>query len=307
MSLILDIRRIAKEGLLNFWRNKLVSFSTLMIMTMALLVTSSLIFLNALLNFSLGQLQNRVDINVYFMPDAEEEDIIAFGQRVQAIPLVEQVGYTSREEAFLDFQERHAEDELINRSLEELGDNPLGASLSIKTYDSTQYQTLVDTLLADPYVANTENIDTINYNENKDIIDRLNQFMSTVRLIGYGVIIVFGIITLLVVLSSMRIAIFASRHEIIIKRLVGAEHRYVRGPFVVMGALYGLFGSLLSLIALYPLTRWIRTYTESFFGGMNIYDYYTSNAFPIFIVLFVIGVFLGVLSSRLAIQKYIRV
>jgi cell division transport system permease protein len=306
MSLKLDLQRITKEGFMNFWRTKLVSFSTLIVMTMALLVASSLIFLNAIINFSITQLQDRVDINVYFFPDTPEVDVIAFQNRIIEMPLVRDINYVSREEALLDFQQRHSEDELISRSLEELGDNPLGASLNIRTFDSSQYEALVLDIEQDPVVLNTSFVDKINYNDNKLIIDRLNDFSGTIRLIGYGIIIVFSIVTLLVILSTLRIAIFAARNEIIVKRLVGAEYRYVRGPFVVMGALYGLFGSLFTILALFPLTRWVGSYTETFFGGINIFDYYSTNVFSIFIVLLVLGIFLGTIASRLAVQKYIN-
>jgi cell division transport system permease protein len=132
MSLRLDLQRIVREGLINFWRNKLVSFSTVVVMTMALLVMSSLLFMNAVLDFSLVQLEDRVDVNVYFFPDAPADEVLALKERIEIIPEVRDVNYVSREQALLDFQTRHEDDYLIKRSLDELGDNPLGASLNIR-------------------------------------------------------------------------------------------------------------------------------------------------------------------------------
>lgn len=307
MALKLDLQRIAREGLINFWRNKLVSFSTLMVMTMALLVTSSLVFLNAVTDFSLQQLQDRVDINIYFFPDTPEDEIFALQERIEIVPEVRDVQYVSREQALIDFTERHQDDELINRSLEELVDNPLGASLNIRAFSATQYEAIVSSINNEPVVKNSNFVERINYFDNKQTIDRLNEFNGTVRIIGYGVIIVFSLITLMVVLSTMRIAIFAAKREIIVKRLVGAEHRYVRGPFITMGVLYGLFGAVLAVVALYPITRWVGNHTETFFGGMNIFEYYTTNLLPLFVILLVVGILLGIVSSRLAVQKYLRI
>jgi len=307
MSLRLDLQRIIREGLINFWRNKLVSFSTIVVMTMALLVTSSLLFLNATLDFSLQQLQDRVDINIYFFPDVPEAEIIALQEKVQLIPEVRDVQYVSRDQAFLDFQERHKDDDLINRSIEELGDNPLGASLNVRAFESTQYEAVIAAVESEPVVANSEFVERINYYDNKSLIERLNEFSSVVRIVAYAVSIFLGIIALLVVLSTMRIAIFAAKREITIKRLVGAEHRYTRGPFLVMGGLYGLFASVLTMIALYPATRWVGVYTKTFFGGMDIFNYYLINALPIFMVLVSIGMIIGIVSSRIATGKYLRV
>lgn len=306
MSLRLDTQRITREGLINFWRNKLVSFSTIIIMTMALLVMTSLLFLNAVLGFSLQQLQDRVDVNVYFFPDAPSEEILALQERIELIPEVRDVQYVSREDAFTDFQERHQDDDLINRSLEELGDNPLGASLNIRAYESTQYEAVVTAIESESIVANSEFVERINYYDNKGLIERLNQFSSIARLVSYAVIIFFAIVALLVVLSTMRIAIFAAKKEIIIKRLVGAERRYVQGPFIVMGGLYGLCAALLTMIMLYPMTRWVGTYTKTFFGGMDIFNYYLLNALPIFVIVLTIGVLIGIISSRIATRKYLN-
>lgn len=307
MSLRLDTQRIIREGLINFWRNKLVSFSTIVVMTMALLVMSSLLFLNAVLDFSLQQLQDRVDVNVYFFPDAPVVEIAALQERIEIIPEVRDVQYVSREDAFIDFQTRHQDDDLINRSLEELGDNPLGASLNIRAYSSTQYEAVVLAIESESIVANSEFVERINYYDNKDLIERLNQFSGISRIVSYAVIIFFAIVALLVVLSTMRIAIFAAKKEIVIKRLVGAERRYTQGPFLVMGTFYGLSAALLTMLMLYPMTRWVGVYTKTFFGGMDVFNYYLLNALPIFIIVLTIGVLIGIISSRIATRKYLKV
>jgi len=307
MSLRLDLQRIVREGFINFWRNKLISFSTVVVMTMGLLVMTSLLFLNAVMGFSLQQLQDRVDVNIYFFPDVPESEIIDLQERIQIIPEVRDVQYVSRDQAFTDFQERHSNDELINRSLEELGDNPLGASLNIRAYESTQYEAVVTAIETEPVVANSEFVERINYYDNKALIDRLNEFSTISQLISTAVIIFFMIIALLVILSTMRIAIFAAKKEIRIKRLVGAENRYIRGPFIVMGSLYGFFSGVLAMAALYPMTRWIGGYTKTFFGGMDIFNYYLLNALPIFIIAICAGMMVGIISSYVATRKYLKV
>ncbi|MCA9351568.1 ABC transporter permease [Patescibacteria group bacterium] len=307
MSLRLDLQRIVREGLVNFWRNKLVSFSTIVVMTMGLLVMTSLLFLNAVLGFSLKQLEDRVDVNIYFFPDVLEAEIIALKEKVEIIPEVRDVQYISRDQAFIDFQERHADDDLINRSLEELGDNPLGASLNVRAYESTQYEAVIAAIESEPVVTNSEFVERINYYDNKTLIQRLNQFSTVARLVASAIIVFFTIVALLVVVSTMRIAIFAAKREIRIKRLVGAEHRYIRGPFVVMGGLYGLFAAILTMIALYPMTRWVGVYTESFFGGMDVFNFYLTNAFGIFVIVLSAGMVVGMLSSYLGTRKYLNI
>lgn len=307
MSLRLDIQRVFREGLIDFWRNKIVSFAAVLVMTMALLLMSAMVFMNSVLDFSLAQLQDRVDVNIYFLPDTPESEIIDLQERIALIPEVRDVAYISREEAFVSFKERHAGDDLITRSLDELGDNPLGASLNIRAWEATQYEAVVNALESEPVIVNSDFVERINYYDNKSMIERLNQFGHTVQSVGYALSIFLAVIVILVVLSMIRITIFSAHKEIVVKRLVGAEHRYIRGPFVVVGALYGIIAGVITILLLYPLSGWVAQYTDSFFGGMNIFKFYLMNDFKIGVIVIGLGIILGVVASMLAMKKYLRV
>ncbi|MGB0925484.1 MAG: cell division protein FtsX, partial [Minisyncoccia bacterium] len=202
MSLHLDLKRIFREGLVAFWRNKIVSVSAVLVMTMSLLVLSSLLFMNGILDFSLAQLQGRVDVNVYFLPDADEVDIFDLQEKIALIPEVRDISYVSKEEALVDFETRHAGDDLIKRSLEELGDNPLGASLNVRAKESTQYEAIIAAIESEPLLAQSGLVERINYRDNKKIIQRLNQFSDTARLVGFGVMIALAVIVILVIIST---------------------------------------------------------------------------------------------------------
>ena len=307
MSLGLDIKRISNEGVKSFWRTKIVSLSTIVVMTMSLLVLSGVMFLNAVLGFSLSQLQDRVDVNVYFFPDTPVEEITELASSIEDIPEVRDVSYVSREEAFEAFSLRHQGDELIERSLQELGDNPLGASLNIRAFDSADYETIVASIESMPAVANADFVERINYYDNKSLIERLNQFTQISQSIAYAATMFFAAVAMLVIISTLRIAIFSAKNDIIVKRLVGAEHRYVRGPFLVQGALYGLISAVLTMLILLPITQRIGNYTETFFGGMNIADFYQTNAIAIFIILVSFAVLLGIIASAISVKKYLKV
>jgi cell division transport system permease protein len=307
MSLSLDIKRIGREGVIAFWRNKIVSFAAIVVMTMSLLVLSGVLFLNAVLGFSLGQLEDRVDVNIYFFPDTPVEEITILASTIEEIPEVRDVSYVSREEAFESFRLRHEGDDLIERSLEELGDNPLGASLNIRAFDSADYEDIVTSIEALPAVSNADFVERINFYDNQTLIERLNQFISVAQSIGYAGTIFFAAVAVLVIISTLRIAIYAAKNDLIVKRLVGAEHRYVRGPFLVQGILYGIISTFLTTAILFPITQRIGAYTETFFGGMDIAQYYQTNGLAIFIILLSFAVILGIVATAISVKKYLKV
>ena len=101
------------------------------------------------------------------------------------------------------------------------------------------------------------------------------------------------------------IATFGRPKQIVHFNANGASKMRVRGPFMIEGAIYGIVATILTLILFWPVTAWLgRNITD--FLGINMYDYYVSNFFQIFAIILLSGIFLGVISSFLAIRKYLN-
>src|SRR3989338_4643615 len=299
-----QLRRAIKEGIINFWRNGLVSVAATLVMVLALFVIGSLLFSNVLLTSALSRIEEEVDISVYFKKEAAEDEILSVKSALSQLPQVKSVTYVSEDEALERFKTRHAANALITQSLDELDDNPLQASLNIRAGDTGQYEVIARFLDSSAY---SKLIDKINYFQNQVVIERLSGFLAAARAVGFGATLVFSLIAMLVVFNTIRLAIYTLRDEIAVKRLVGATSRHVRAPFVVEGALYGAISAVVSIIIFYPITMWLGPASVRFFGGPNLFDYYLSNFFEIFLILFVMGVLLGVISSSVATRRYLRV
>lgn len=297
------LRRITKLGLVNFWRNRWVSLATVLVMVLAIFTIGSLIFLNVLLTSSLERLQDKVDITIYFKIDAPDDEISMLRDAVEKLDEVRAVAYVSREEALARFRERHSNNALITQSLDELGDNPLEASLNIKAKEPSQYESITRFLDAGVF-ANI--VDKIDYHQNRIVIERLSGILSASRRLGAGISITLVAIAVLVAFNTIRLAIFTSREEISVMRLVGATNRYIRGPFMVEGVLHGVLAAVISLIIFYPLTLWLGPAAERFFGGPNLFQYYGAHVLEFALVLLVLGVFLGSASSMFAVRRYLR-
>ncbi len=300
----INVRRTVTRGFINFWRNGWVSLATVLVMVLTLFVVGALFFSNVMLTSALDQIQNKVDVSVYFKTSAGEEEILAIKSSLEKLGEVKSVEYISREEALRQFEARHKDNALIGQSLEELGENPLGASLNIKAKDPAQFESITRFLEAGAF----ENaVDKINYRQNQVVIERLGSLLSASRALGAGITIVLAGIAILVAFNTVRLAIYTSRDEISIMRLVGADNSFIRGPFLVEGVIHGVLASLAALIILWPLAAWLGPKAEKFFGGPNLYDYYFSNFVFLFFMLLAVGVALGVISALIATRRYLRV
>jgi len=299
-----NARRAFKEGIVNFWRNGWVSLAAILVMVLALFMIGSLIFSNVLLTSALTRIEEQVDISVYFKKEATEEEILNAESALSQLPQVKSVSYVSEAEALESFRARHSANALITQSLDELGENPLQASLNIKAQSPDQYEVIAKFLDASAYSAL---IDKINYFQNRVVIERLSGFLGASRAAGLGITFVFSLIAMLVVFNTIRLAIYTSRDEIAVKRLVGATRAHVRMPFMVGGVMYGVISAIITMIIFYPLTLGLGQATARFFGGPDLFSYYLSNFFEIFFILLLVGVILGVISSSIATRRYLRV
>jgi len=307
--MLTSFRRVVTSGFINFWRNGFVSVSSVVVMTITLFVVISLLLINTLLESSLVVLQDKVDINAYFVIDATEEEMREAQRAVEALPEVAAVTFTSREEALERFRDRHADDAVELQALEELDDNPLLASLSVRATDPAYYEQIASFLETDPSLLSAEAsgvIAKVNFTDNRAAINRLRDVMDGIELFGVTVSIVLAVVSVIIVFNTIRMAIYIAREEISVMRLVGASDMYIRGPFVVEGAMYGVIAALIVLVVLYPLTLWLGPTTEYFFGTINIFVYYTSNFGRFAVLLLGAGVFVGAFSSYLAVHKYLR-
>lgn len=298
------LKRIIKHGIIGFWRNGWVSLVSTFTMTLALFVIGSLIFFNALLTSTINRVEDKIDISVYFKDEAKEEDIFALQKSLESLIEVKSVDYVSKDKALEEFRTRHGGNALIMSSLEELGFNPLQASLNIRANDFSQYDAISAFLASGAFKSF---IEKINYYQNKIVIDRLAKIIGFSRRIGLAVSLTLAFIAGLVTFNTIRLAIYNSRDEIKVMRLVGATNNYIRAPFVVEGGLYGIFSAAVALLIFLPLTYWLGPKTQEFFGGPNIFDYYISNFFWIASLIFGIAVFLGSLSSVIAIRRHLQV
>lgn len=304
----IDIKRIVRAGFTNFYRTSVVSLSSVFIFTITLFVIGSLVFLNAVLSYSLEQIKEKVDVNVYFTVDAPEESVLAIQSSLQKLPEVSSIDYVSKDVALQNFRTRHSGDYLIIQSLEELGSNPLGASLNIRAKDPSEYQAIVNFLEGGSSLvkSNLDYIDKINYNQNKPVIDRLNKIIDGTQKVGFAITLALVIISILITFNTIRLTIYTSREEIGIMRLVGAGNHYIRGPFIIEGVLYGIISAFLTMLIFWPVTVWLGKTMTAFFGGINLFGYYLSYFFQMFGVLLLSGIILGVISSFLAVRKYLR-
>jgi len=298
------LARIIKYGFQSFVRHGLLSSATIAVMTLTLLLCAGLIIFGNAGKTVLANLQSKIDISVYFKNNVSENQILAIKKNLEKLDEVASVDYISQDDALAIFKERHKDDPVILQSLEELGYNPLSASLNIKAKNPKNYEGIANYLEKE---ISPEFIDKINYSQNQVIIERLTKIIDTVRNAGLILAAVLAFVAFLVTFNTIRLAIYSNRESIGIMRLVGANSSLIRGPYIIQGFIISLASTILSMIVLIPIVYGVAHYVHSFIPEFNIVHFYWNNFFYLFLIQFLVGLFLGIVSSVIAIRKYLRV
>ncbi len=285
-----------------------VSLASIFVITVALFVIGVTMLVDQLLTVSLETIQSKVDINVYFTNTASEDDVLAVKTSLEALPEVAGVTYTSAEDALADYRERNAGDSVTLQALEYLDENPLGATLAVQARETSQYGAIAQFLDEQKAKESPQNpvIRLINYSNTRESIDRLTGIIATGERASFITLMVLIGAAVLITFNTIRLAIYTSREEIAVMRLVGASNSFIRGPFMLQGMMYGFISGLLALAILYPIVVWLGPKTVSFFQ-FDIEAYFIHDLAYIFLVLVGIGVVLGLVSSSFAIARYLRV
>jgi cell division transport system permease protein len=270
----------------------------------ALFTISVSLAIGAVGNYTLQSLQDKIDISLQFRDDASEDKILNLKKDLEGMDQVKSVVYVSKDQALENFKAAHKDDEYINQSIDELGDNPLFAVLNVKTNSLEQYESV------DRYVNGNDNyksiIKKIDYKENKTMIDSFSNALKNVRN-GIGALtIIFVLISVLIAFNTIRLAMYSHRVEIEIMRLVGASNLYIKMPFVIEGAVFGLLGCTATLLMSYLIALSISVKLEKIFPGFYLYDYFMNNLWSITGMLLLIGTTMGVVSSLIAIRRYLK-
>ena len=302
-------RRIVTAGLRGFYRNRTVSLSSIFILTITLSIITSFFLFRAIFDYTLDQVRQKVDVRIYFNIDATDNQIGEIKAKLAGLSQVKSVTYTSREQALTDFKEKHAGDQLTLQALDELGANPFGASLAVVAKDTSQYEVIASQLSAGSGLLGDAagSVDKINYYQLKESIDKLNNIIGWTNTVGFWLSIIFVLMSCMIVYNTIRLAIFVYRDEIAVMKLVGASNMFIRGPFIVEAILYALVATIITLVMYFPATIWVTKKTVFFFEGMNIHQYYVDHLLDLVIMLLLSGVVLSVISSLLAVRKYLKV
>jgi cell division transport system permease protein len=242
-----------REAFKNIGRGGVLTAAAVLAITFAALIAG--IFATAYYNLRTiyEEVRSELYVDVYLKYEIDEERAGAVGEHLRKLPGVVRADYISREKAAEEFVGLFPEDSDL---LDALGENPLPASYRVYLVGEEEAPEEVATLVEE--IKAVDGVDDAVYAQ--EWLSNLERAAHVVGVVGAAVGGVLGAAAILVVISTIGLAVYARRDTITIMKMVGATDGFVRAPFVVEGFLIGVFGGLLALAALYGGVQFLQTY-----------------------------------------------
>ena len=293
-----------KQALQGFTRNLSTTLGSIVTIFLSLFIIGVFLVGAIVIDNIVKSVESEVSITAYISDDAKQSDINSMESYIEGLDGVASVSFTTKEQALEDFRNMSSNADIVD----ELGGNPLPASINIELSDPQKVQTVADEIeTSDLFakIADEDNpADSLKYGQRT--VERLFSVTNYVRYIGIALIILLVFISLVFINNTIRLAIMARRKEIAIMRLVGASNGFIRGPFLMEGALHAVIGALLASGCLELLRRLALPRLQESLAFLPIGI--EGNTFLlIYLILLVAGLIIGLIGSAFAMRRYLKV
>jgi cell division transport system permease protein len=287
------VKLLSREALLSFRRAPLLSALSVTTIAFSLFTVGLFGLVAVNLRQALRGLEERVEIVAFTLRGTPAETIAIATQDIAAFPEVQDVSFVSEEEAL-----QRARTELVEfrDAYRDLQVNPLPASIEVRLKDGYRDAATVERVAQ--RLRGFGFIDDVRYG--REWIQKLDYLRNLTGVVGLVIGLAFAAVAVVIIGVTIRLTILQRAREISIMRLVGATNWFIRGPFLLEGALKGLMGGLLSLVLCYAGYLLFRDKSGGTLSGLVFFR-------PEHMVLIIVfGVLLGLAGSLVSVGRHLR-
>ena len=301
-----DFKRVLNLAFTDFYRNRGTSIAAIFVLTVTTLIITGLFVIGGTSSFLVDRLKEKIDITAYFKDGTSDQDIMNVKDQIlKNSPDIKNVEYVSKDDALNQFNERHQGNDVFARALLEVGGNPFLPSLNITTSgDQKEYQQISDILQSDQF---SDLIQKVDFSEKKDTIEKVFSITSSITKFGVALGILLVLIAVAVVFNTIKLVIDNSKDEITTMRIVGASNWFLRAPFILQGAIFGVIAFMISFLLAFLFSYSLSVGISVVLPGFNLSYYFASHLWLIIPIQLLCSIGLGAGSSYFVVKKYLEI
>ena len=305
--------RIVKYGTKGFGRNIWLSTAATVVMAITLIILFVTVVASVILTSTADLMKDKIDITIYLKPNTSQEDLDRLEAEMWTDKNVKSVETSTSEEEYEKFLEENSDSEdiinILDDEMTQMMIAKMQATMRIKVYDVDNLDSIREMVdNGELFRTFTDKEKAPTYDVNRAEIATINSWARMARTGGVILAAVFLVISILIIFSTIRMAIFSRREEIYMMKLVGADKSFIRGPFLIeaeiCGVVAGLVAGTISYIGFRILSPKLVAYGIDVSAIDNVLE--SNQLILVFLVFVGLGIVIGRISAWLAVSKYLH-
>ena len=279
-------RYAVKETFSNLWRNRMMTIAAVLTVAVSLALVGSALLLKQSAAQASRQWEQGTRVTIWMEPNASTGEIANVQTQLSNLPLVKHCQYRTKAQDYVE----------MKNTL------PPSEARVLKEYQIPTKFSCVPTVPSDAFTVqstfiNQPGILTVTAPEQQ--IREMNHVIRILQIVFLALALVLLLSATVLILNTIRMAIFARRREVSVMKLVGATNWFIRIPYITEGFIQGLLGSAVAIGAVTALHIWYPLHNEFVLS--------TSALIGTNIVVLIVGVVIGSVGSAIAIRRFLDV
>ena len=308
-----DKARVVKYGTKGFGRNIWLSTAATVVMAITLIILFVTVVASVILTNTAEMMKNKIDITIYFKPNTSQEVLDDLSGIIKKDPNIKSVDTSTSEQEYDKFMKENADNsdilDIMDDEMAKVMIAKMQSTMRIKVYDIDDLGSIRAIVENDEtFKAHTDKDMPPTYDVNQAEINTITSWANVARTGGIVLAVVFLVISVLIIFSTIRMAIFSRREEIYMMKLVGADKGFIRGPFLVeaeiCGVIAGLVAGTVSYFGFKVLSPKLAGYGIDVSQINNVLE--SNQLILVFLLFIAVGMLIGRVSARLAVHKYLN-
>ncbi len=299
MRLFRMLGRSFRDAFKSVIRNFSLSLASISCITITLIIVAIAIMASFNINNFTEEIEKDLTIVVFLDRDVTADDIKSVKKEINKISNVDKITFTSKEEVKKQMQE---ESEVFAKVLDDYkdGDSPLKDTYKVKVKNIENIKETADK------IKTIDSVSVVRYGEG--MVEKLVSAFDSIKNVTYGVVIALIIVTVFLIVNTIKLTISARKREIGIMRLVGASNFTIKTPFIIEGMILGVLGSIVPIIfTTYGYMAFYKHFDGYLFSKLIVLIKPEPFIYTTSLMVIIIGILVGMIGSASAVKKYLKI
>ncbi len=299
MKLFRMLGRSIRDAFKSVIRNFSLSLASISCITITLIIVAIAIIASFNVQNFTKEIEKDLTIVTFLEADITDEEIETVAEELKNISNIDKYTIQKKQEVKEQMQQ---ESEVFNKVLSGWSDeeSPLKDTIQIKVKDIEKIKSTANK------IEKIDNVSVVRYGEG--MVDKMITAFTSIKNVTYGVVIALVLVTIFLIINTIKLTISARKREISIMRLVGASNFTIKTPFIVEGMILGLLGSIIPvLFTTYGYLAFYNHFDGYLFSELIQLIKPEPFIYSASLIIIVIGILVGMVGSASAVRKYLKI